>query len=136
MGDKVTAIKTVKELGIPCVPGSDGPIGDDDEVTLSLAKKIGYPVLIKASGGGGGRGMRVVHTESHLINAVALTRSEAKSAFNNDQVYMEEYLQNPYIEIQVFGDGRGNAIYLGERELLHAASSSKRDCGRSASTRH
>lgn len=117
MGDKVTAIKTVKKLGIPCVPGSDGPIGDDDEQTIKLARSIGYPLIIKASGGGGGRGMRVVHTETHLINAIALTRSEAKSAFNNDQVYIEKYLQNPrHIEIQVFGDGRGGAIYLGERD--------------------
>lgn len=117
MGDKVSAIKIVKSLGIPCVPGSDGPITDDDEATLKLAKGIGYPILIKAAGGGGGRGMRVVHTESHLINAIALTRSEAKAAFNNDKVYLEKYLQNPrHIEIQVLGDGQGDAIYLGERD--------------------
>jgi acetyl-CoA carboxylase biotin carboxylase subunit len=117
MGDKVSAIKIVKSLGIPCVPGSDGPISDDDEATIKLARGIGYPVLIKAAGGGGGRGMRVVHTESHLINAIALTRSEAKAAFNNDKVYLEKYLQNPrHIEIQVLGDGQGNAIYLGERD--------------------
>jgi acetyl-CoA carboxylase biotin carboxylase subunit len=117
MGDKVTAIKFMREIGIPCVPGSNEPIGDDDAQTIQLARSIGYPVIIKATGGGGGRGMRVVHTESHLINAIALTRSEAKAAFNNDQVYLEKYLQNPrHIEIQVLGDGKGNAIYLGERD--------------------
>ncbi len=117
MGDKVTAIKYMRSLGIPCVPGSNEPIGDDDPQTIKLARGIGYPVIIKATGGGGGRGMRVVHTESHLINAIALTRSEAKAAFNNDQVYLEKYLQNPrHIEIQVLGDGKGEAIYLGERD--------------------
>lgn len=117
MGDKVTAIKVMRKIGIPCVPGSNEPIGDDDALTIKLARNIGYPVIIKATGGGGGRGMRVVHTESHLINAIALTRSEAKAAFNNDQVYLEKYLQNPrHIEIQVLGDGKGNAIYLGERD--------------------
>lgn len=117
MGDKVAAIKFMKKIGIPCVPGSNDPINDNDLETIKLAKSIGYPVIIKASGGGGGRGMRVVHTESHLINAIALTRSEAKAAFNNDKVYLEKYLQNPrHIEIQVFGDGRGNAIHLGERD--------------------
>ena len=117
MGDKVSAIKRMTALNIPCVPGSGGPIDDDDEKTLNIAREIGYPVIIKATGGGGGRGMRVVHTESHLINAIALTKSEAKAAFNNDNVYMEKYLQNPrHIEIQVLGDGFGNAIYLGERD--------------------
>ena len=117
MGDKVAAIKCVKKLGIPCVPGSGEPIGDNDEETVKLARQIGYPVIIKAAGGGGGRGMRVVHTESHLLNAIALTKSEAKAAFNNDKVYIEKYLQNPrHIEIQVFGDGHGNAVYLGERD--------------------
>jgi len=117
MGDKVSAIKLMKALDIPCVPGSNGPIEDNDQETLKLARAIGYPVLIKAAGGGGGRGMRVVHTESHLLNAIALTRSEAKAAFNNDMVYIEKYLQNPrHIEVQVFGDGEGNAIYLGERD--------------------
>jgi acetyl-CoA carboxylase biotin carboxylase subunit len=117
MGDKVAAIKYMKQIGIPCVPGSNEPIGDDDEQTIKLARSIGYPVIIKAAGGGGGRGMRVVHTESHLINAIALTRSEAKAAFNNDKVYLEKYLQNPrHIEIQVLGDGKGDAIYLGERD--------------------
>jgi acetyl-CoA carboxylase biotin carboxylase subunit len=117
MGDKVAAIKLMKKIGVPCVPGSNGPIGEDDALTLQIAREIGYPVLIKAAGGGGGRGMRVVHTESHLINAVALTRSEAKAAFNNDQVYLEKYLQAPrHIEIQVFGDGFGDAVFLGERD--------------------
>jgi acetyl-CoA carboxylase biotin carboxylase subunit len=117
MGDKIAAITLMKQIGIPCVPGSSDPLDDNDTETLKLARAIGYPVIIKAAGGGGGRGMRVVHTESHLINAVALTRSEAKSAFNNDKVYIEKYLQNPrHIEIQVLGDGRGNAVYLGERD--------------------
>lgn len=117
MGDKIAAINCMKAMGIPCVPGSQEPIGEDDRETIRLAQSIGYPVIIKAAGGGGGRGMRVVHTESHLLNAIALTRSEAKSAFNNDKVYLEKYLQTPrHIEIQVFGDGKGNAIYLGERD--------------------
>jgi acetyl-CoA carboxylase, biotin carboxylase subunit len=117
MGDKVTAIKLMQKIGIPCVPGSNGPIHSDDADTVRLAKSIGYPVMIKAAGGGGGRGMRVVHTESHLLNAIALTRSEAQAAFNNDKVYLEKYLQHPrHIEIQVLGDGQGRAIYLGERD--------------------
>ncbi|MBA3662507.1 MAG: acetyl-CoA carboxylase biotin carboxylase subunit [Gammaproteobacteria bacterium] len=117
MGDKVAAINFMKKIGVPCVPGSDGPIEEDDTHTIKLARNIGYPIIIKAAGGGGGRGMRVVHTESHLINAIALTKSEAKAAFNNDKVYLEKYLQNPrHIEIQLLGDGHGNAIYLGERD--------------------
>jgi len=117
MGDKVTAIQLMKKIGVPCVPGSGEPLDDNDAATIKLARGIGYPVIIKAAGGGGGRGMRVVHTESHLINAVALTRSEAKAAFNNDKVYLEKYLQTPrHIEIQILGDGKGNAIYLGERD--------------------
>lgn len=117
MGDKVSAINFMKKIGIPCVPGSDGPIGDNDLETIQLARQIGYPVIIKAAGGGGGRGMRVVHTESHLINAINLTKSEAKAAFSNDKVYLEKYLQNPrHIEIQVLGDGKGHAIHLGERD--------------------
>jgi acetyl-CoA carboxylase biotin carboxylase subunit len=118
MGDKIAAITAMKQLGIPCVPGTSNPIGDDDEkTTLRMAADIGYPVIIKAAGGGGGRGMRVVHTESHLLNAIAMTRREALAAFNNDKVYMEKYLQNPrHIEIQVIGDGQGNAVHLGERD--------------------
>jgi len=117
MGDKVSAIAAMKKAGVPCVPGSDGPLGDDDTKNLALAKKIAYPVIIKAAGGGGGRGMRVVHCESNLLNAIALTKSEAKAAFNNDMVYMEKFLENPrHIEFQVLGDGKGNAIHLGERD--------------------
>lgn len=117
MGDKVSAIAAMKKAGVPCVPGSDGPLGDDETLNLKMAKSIGYPVIIKAAGGGGGRGMRVVHTESNLLNAIALTKSEAKAAFNNDVVYMEKFLENPrHIEFQVLGDGQGNAIHLGERD--------------------
>lgn len=117
MGDKVSAIAAMKEAGVPCVPGSDGPLSDNDQLNLKLAQKIGYPVIIKAAGGGGGRGMRVVHTESNLLNAIALTKSEAKAAFNNDMVYMEKFLENPrHIEFQVLGDGQGQAIHLGERD--------------------
>lgn len=117
MGDKVSAIATMKKAGVPCVPGSDGPLGDEDQINLKLAQGIGYPVIIKAAGGGGGRGMRVVHHESNLINAIGLTKSEAKAAFNNDVVYMEKFLENPrHIEFQVLGDGQGNAIHLGERD--------------------
>lgn len=117
MGDKVSAIKAMKEAGVPTVPGSDGALGDDPKENLQLAKKIGYPVIIKAAGGGGGRGMRVVHTEAALINAIAVTRSESLAAFNNNMVYMEKFLEHPrHIEIQVLGDGKGHAIYLGERD--------------------
>ncbi len=117
MGDKVAAINAMKRLGIPCVPGSSEPINDDDAATIRMAKEIGYPIIIKAAGGGGGRGMRVVHTESHLLNAIAMTKTEARAAFNNDKVYMEKYLQTPrHIEVQVIGDGQGNAIHLGERD--------------------
>ncbi len=117
MGDKVSAIKLMKEAGVPCVPGSDGPLDEDDERNLRMGMRIGYPVIIKAAGGGGGRGMRVVHSEAALLNAIALTRSEAKAAFGNSMVYMEKFLETPrHIEIQVFADGQGNAIYLGERD--------------------
>ena len=117
MGDKISAINAMKQAGVPCVPGSDGPLGEDDTKNLKLADQIGYPVIIKAAGGGGGRGMRVVHQEAHLLNAIALTRSEAKAAFNNPIVYMEKFLENPrHIEFQVLGDGRGHAIHLGERD--------------------
>ena len=117
MGDKVSAIAAMKAAGVPCVPGSDGPLGEDDAKNLAVARKIGYPIIIKAAGGGGGRGMRVVHSEASLLNAINLTRSEAKAAFNNDTVYMEKFLENPrHIEFQVLGDGKGNAIHLGERD--------------------
>ncbi|MDF1826964.1 MAG: acetyl-CoA carboxylase biotin carboxylase subunit [Legionellaceae bacterium] len=117
MGDKVSAIQAMKEAGVPCVPGSDGPLTQDDARNLQLGRDIGYPVIIKAAGGGGGRGMRVVHSESNLLNAIALTQSEAKAAFNNPIVYMEKFLENPrHIEFQVLGDGRGDAIHLGERD--------------------
>ena len=117
MGDKVSAIKAMQEAGVPCVPGSDGPIGDDDEDLLPLARRIGYPVIIKASGGGGGRGMRVVHSEAALHNAIVLTRSEAAAAFGNDMVYLEKFLEYPrHIEVQVLADTHGNVIHLGERD--------------------
>lgn len=117
MGDKVSAIHAMKKSGVPCVPGSDGPLSDDTAKNKSIAKRIGYPVLIKASGGGGGRGMRVVRSEKELEKSVAMTRAEAKAAFNNDMVYMEKYLENPrHIEIQVLADGQGSAIYLAERD--------------------
>jgi acetyl-CoA carboxylase biotin carboxylase subunit len=117
MGDKVAAIRAMKATGVPCVPGSDGPLGDDDAVNMKLAKGIGYPIIIKAAGGGGGRGMRVVHAEAALSGAISLTKAEAGSAFKNDVVYMEKFLQAPrHIEFQVLGDGEGNAIHLGERD--------------------
>jgi len=117
MGDKVEAIKAMKAAGVPCVPGSGGPLGDNAEENIRIARDIGYPVIIKAAGGGGGRGMRVVRTEAHLANAITMTKSEAKAAFGNDMVYMEKFLENPrHVEIQVLADGQGNAIHLGERD--------------------
>mgnify|MGYP001275670797 FL=1 len=117
MGDKVSAINAMREAGIPCVPGSDGPLGDDDDENLRIAAEIGYPVIIKASGGGGGRGMRVVYSEDQLLSAIAMTRSEARTAFGNSTVYMEKFLDNPrHIEVQVLADGQGNVIHLGERD--------------------
>jgi acetyl-CoA carboxylase biotin carboxylase subunit len=117
MGDKVSAITAMKEAGVPCVPGSGKPLGDDPVENAAIAKRIGYPVIIKAAGGGGGRGMRVVHTEMALLNAVSMTRAEARAAFGNDQVYLEKYLENPrHVEIQVLADSHGNAIHLGERD--------------------
>ncbi len=117
MGDKVSAISAMKKAGVPCVPGSDGFLNDDEVKNKSIAKRIGYPVIIKASGGGGGRGMRVVRSEAELTDSIAMTRAEAKSAFNNDTVYMEKFLENPrHIEVQVLADGQGSAIHLGERD--------------------
>ena len=117
MGDKVSAIRAMKAAGVPCVPGSDGPLGDDADENLRMARDIGYPIIIKASGGGGGRGMRVVHSEASLIAAITVTKAEARSAFNNDVVYMEKFLEKPrHVEFQVLADGQGNAIHLGERD--------------------
>ena len=117
MGDKVSAIEAMKKAGVPCVPGSDGAVGDDDEVNKTIAKRIGYPIIVKAAGGGGGRGMRVVRSEDELVESIAMTKNEAGTAFGNDMVYMEKFLENPrHIEIQVLADGQGNAIHLGERD--------------------
>ncbi|MBK1780841.1 acetyl-CoA carboxylase biotin carboxylase subunit [Advenella sp. WQ 585] len=117
MGDKVSAKKAMIEAGVPVVPGSEGALPDDNEYVLNAAREIGYPVIIKAAGGGGGRGMRVVHTEAALLTAVQMTKAEAQAAFNNPEVYMEKFLENPrHIEIQVLADGGKEAIWLGERD--------------------
>ena len=117
MGDKVFAKAAMKAAGVPCVPGSEGALPDDPKEIVKIAKAIGYPVIIKAAGGGGGRGMRVVNTEAALINAVTLTRTEALNFFGNPSVYMEKYLENPrHVEIQVLADSHRNAVYLGERD--------------------
>ena len=117
MGDKVSAKNAMKEAGVPCVPGSEGALPEDPKEIVKIARSIGYPVIIKAAGGGGGRGMRVVHTEAALINAVNMTRAEAQSAFGNPMVYMEKFLENPrHIEIQVMADSHRNAIWLSERD--------------------
>lgn len=117
MGDKVSAIRAMKAAGVPTVPGSGGPLGEDDDENKRLAKEIGYPIIIKAAGGGGGRGMRVVHTESNLIKSIQLTKSEAGSFFGNPEVYMEKFLETPrHVEIQILADGQGHAIHLGERD--------------------
>ncbi len=116
MGDKIEAKRTARRLGIPCVPGSEGGITDDDEA-MRVAKDIGFPVLVKAAAGGGGRGMKVARSEADLSDALSTARMEAKAAFGDDAVYLEKYLEKPrHIEIQVLGDGRGNAIHLGERD--------------------
>ncbi|MFA5081553.1 MAG: acetyl-CoA carboxylase biotin carboxylase subunit [Hydrogenophilaceae bacterium] len=117
MGDKVSAKDAMKAAGVPCVPGSEGALGEDTDEWLRMANDIGYPIIIKAAGGGGGRGMRVVHTDAALIQSVQMTQGEAGAAFNNPVVYMEKYLQNPrHIEIQVLADEHGNAVHLGERD--------------------
>jgi acetyl-CoA carboxylase biotin carboxylase subunit len=117
MGDKVSAIRAMKAAGVPTVPGSDGPLGDNAEENMRIAREIGYPIIIKASGGGGGRGMRVVHTEASLIASITVTQAEARSAFDNDVVYMEKFLERPrHIEVQVLADTHGNAIHLAERD--------------------
>ena len=117
MGDKVSAIQSMKAAGVPCVPGSDGPLGEDADENMRIGRDIGYPVIIKASGGGGGRGMRVVHSEASLIAAISVTKAEARAAFDNDVVYMEKFLEYPrHVEFQVLADNHGNAIHLGERD--------------------
>ncbi|RIY42168.1 acetyl-CoA carboxylase biotin carboxylase subunit [Neopusillimonas maritima] len=117
MGDKVSAKRAMIAAGVPVVPGSEGALPEDPQTIMQMARDVGYPVIIKAAGGGGGRGMRVVYTEAALLNAVAMTRTEAGSAFNNPEVYMEKFLENPrHVEIQVLADGGRNAVWLGERD--------------------
>ncbi|MDO8938909.1 MAG: acetyl-CoA carboxylase biotin carboxylase subunit [Methylicorpusculum sp.] len=117
MGDKISAKKAMKAAGIPCVPGNGDPLGDNNKKNLKMAQEIGYPVIIKAAGGGGGRGMRTVHTEAALVNAITMTKAEAEVAFGNGTVYMEKFLEDPrHIEFQVMADSHGNAIHLGERD--------------------
>jgi acetyl-CoA carboxylase biotin carboxylase subunit len=117
LGDKVSAIQTMKKAGVPCVPGSDGPLGADSDENLRVARDLNYPIMIKSSGGGGGRGMRVVHSEASLLNAIAITQAEARAAFGDDRVYMEKFLERPrHIEFQVLADNFGNVIHLGERD--------------------
>ncbi|AIY40018.1 Biotin carboxylase of acetyl-CoA carboxylase [Collimonas arenae] len=117
MGDKVSAKQAMIRAGVPCVPGSEGALPDDPKEIVKIARKIGYPVIIKAAGGGGGRGMRVVHTEAALANAVTMTKTEAGAAFGNPEVYMEKYLENPrHVEIQILADQFKNAVWLGERD--------------------
>ncbi len=117
MGDKVSAKQMMIKASVPCVPGSEGELPDDPKEIVQTARKVGYPVIIKAAGGGGGRGMRVVHTEAALLNAVTMTKSEAGTAFGNPAVYMEKFLENPrHVEIQVMADQHGNAVWLGERD--------------------
>lgn len=117
MGDKVSAIQEMRAAGVPCVPGSDGPLGEDPKLNLEMANKIGYPIIIKAAGGGGGRGMRVVRGDDELIESIQLTKTEAAGAFNNDVVYMEKFLETPrHVEFQVLADTHGDAIHLGERD--------------------
>jgi acetyl-CoA carboxylase biotin carboxylase subunit len=117
MGDKISAKKTMKAAGIPCVPGNEQPLGNNSAENLKMASEIGYPVIIKAAGGGGGRGMRTVHTEGALLNSINLTKAEAETAFGNSTVYMEKFLEDPrHIEFQILADSHGHAIHLGERD--------------------
>jgi len=117
MGDKISAKKAMKAVGIPCVPGSEGPVSSDEYENIKLAREIGYPIIVKAAGGGGGRGMRTVYEEDELIKAIATTEREAGAAFGNSEVYLEKYLANPrHIEIQILADQHGNALFLGERD--------------------
>jgi len=117
MGDKVSAIQAMKQAGVPTVPGSDGPLTEDTDRTLEIARNIGYPVIVKAAAGGGGRGMRVVHNEAALLNSVQVTQAEAAAAFGSGVVYLEKFLQKPrHVEIQILADGQGNAIHLGDRD--------------------
>ncbi|MEN9453499.1 MAG: acetyl-CoA carboxylase biotin carboxylase subunit, partial [Pseudomonadota bacterium] len=117
MGDKVSAKQAMIKSGVPCVPGSEGALPDDPKEIIKIARTVGYPVIIKAAGGGGGRGMRVVHTEAALIHAVQTTKAEAGAAFGNPEVYMEKFLEHPrHIEIQVLADQHKNAVWLGERD--------------------
>ncbi len=117
MGDKVAAIKAMKVAGVPTVPGSDGPLSEDPDELRATAQRIGYPVIVKAAAGGGGRGMRVVENEESLVNSVAITKTEAAAAFGDGTVYMEKFLQNPrHVEVQILSDGQGNAIHLGDRD--------------------
>ena len=117
MGDKVSAIQAMKTAGVPTVPGSDGPLSEDNERTLEIARSIGYPVIVKAAAGGGGRGMRVVHNEAALLNSIQVTQAEAAAAFGSDVVYLEKFLQKPrHVEIQVLADGQGHAVHLGDRD--------------------
>lgn len=117
MGDKVSAIRAMQEAGVPCVPGSDGALGSDEKTNLKLARSIGLPIIVKAAGGGGGKGMRVVYEENELQNSIELTRAEAGAAFGNDMVYMEKFLERPrHVEFQILADEHGNAIHLGDRD--------------------
>jgi acetyl-CoA carboxylase biotin carboxylase subunit len=117
MGDKVSAIQSMKAAGVPCVPGSDGPLGDDFDEIIKMGRELGYPIIIKASAGGGGRGMRVVHAEASLTAAITVTKAEARAAFGNDTVYMEKFLEQPrHVEFQIIADSHGNAVHLGERD--------------------
>ncbi len=117
MGNKVAALEVMRKTGVPTVPGSDGPIDDDNDRTLAIARRIGYPIMIKAAAGGGGRGMRVVHTEANLLKSIQVTQTEANTFFGSDEVYLEKFLDNPrHVEIQVLGDGKGNAVCLGDRD--------------------